>query len=475
MTVTVADATTGEGLAQATIQINDTESIITNNSGMAYFPKKHAIESTTVTVNYLGYATATLTMAQLQANNFVIKLNPVAYQLQEVDVKRVVLTVDTIMARVKKSLPVNYKSSTEPLKTTIFYRESTTFTPIQAEAEMSKSTKIEKKELDKVNADIEKFTQQLIAHPPQENVNILAVNYSSLKTVKDKPVLITKFTIEKAAKFKEDKLALTTTEVEKKGMAVLMKYLDTTKLYRIKSGIFGSRDTVIGSKPKVKTNANPNLASARSRIYSSLWQSSLSQSRTINFASAPDLYEYTLAGTVPYRNDGFVYKITFKPRKRKAKYAGVLYVSPADFAVLRAEYDLAEGKVLSGLNLKFILGIKQVEDVSRGVIVYRERQEGGGYYLHYSSSESGQYVYINRPLKFIEITDDDKEKVAFDLKAELKVIEKNEYLNVSRGKLGADDFEAVTEAEFTYDSQDAYNSADYRRYTDEMEALRRFF
>lgn len=472
MTVQVVDSNTGEGLPQATIRINDTKTIITNASGMVYFPQKYAVEGTVLTVAYLGYRSVTLTMTQLQQNDLTIKLEPIAYQLQEVDVQRVTLTADTIMARVKKNLPANYKGNSRPLKSTVFYRKSTTFKPVQASAEMSKSSKLKKEDLQTVNADITQFTKQLLKHPPQETVSMAAVNFSAVKSVKEKPAYLTKFRVDKAVKYREDKMALHIDEVEKRGIALLMKHLDSAKAYRIKSGLFGTRDTVIAAKTKLKRTVKPNLSYARSQVMSPVWKAGLAYSPTLNFVARPELYSYTLEGTMPYGPDSYVYKITFKPRKRKARYAGTLYISPTDYAVLRADYGLEEGKVLSGMNLKLILGIKHSENISSGTLVFRENQGGEGYYLHYSSSESGEYTYINRPLKFIEITGGDKEKVAFDLMVELDMLSKEEYLSVSREKITEAEFDAIEEKEFSYETPEAYNPNHYNSYISEMERLK---
>lgn len=464
ITIKVVDSKTGEGLPQANISINNIDNLIANTDGSFRLPAKFNQDDTAINASYLGYKTVNTNLARIRQQSHIIALEAVSYELQEVAVNKGKAHADTIMANVKRNLSVNYRNTAEPRKVTLFLRESTVYKPIQASAEMSKSSKVKKKDLDKINVELKSFMSEMMAHPPAEATDFLANYHSVKKTINEKPTYATKFRVENGVKYNDDRQSSSTVEVEKRALKLLMSHLDSTKLYRIKSGLFGTRDTVIGDKSKPKVKDKPNLTASRNAVTWALSQNSISYGHQIDFARKPELYVYTLLGTVPYGDDDYVYKISFKPRKRKAKYAGTLYVSPVDFAVLRADYDLAEGKTIGGVNLKLILGVKTVENVSRGTLVYKEREEGG-YYLHYASKEDGQYVYVNRPLKFIEITDGDKEKVAYDLKVELNLLDKKEYLCLARTGITEADFDAIKEEEFTYQRPEVYDPNVWSRFT----------
>jgi hypothetical protein len=58
--------------------------------------------------------------------------------------------------------------------------------------------------------------------------------------------------------------------------------------------------------------------------------------------------------------------------------------------------------------MKFLLGIKASQNISKGTITYKKKTEDDGYYMHMQLLEKG---YLNRPLKFIELTS--REKDAF--------------------------------------------------------------
>ena len=196
----------------------------------------------------------------------------------------------------------------------------------------------------------------------------------------------------------------------------------------------------------------------------------------LNFANQTDLYEYTYEGAVYSAQNEFAYVIGFKPKKSKAKYTGKLYISEKDFAVLRADYNLAKGKTLGGLNVKWLLGIKASENVNNGTIIYKENASGKGYYLQYASSETGQYFYLNRPLKFIELTDEDKDVVAVDIKVEGNMTEKVEFLNISQANIETGALEDIKEKEFEYIQIKRYDPKIWKDYTsiEPLEEMKQF-
>ena len=101
---------------------------------------------------------------------------------------------------------------------------------------------------------------------------------------------------------------------------------------------------------------------------------------------------------------------------------------------------------------------------------------GIGYYLHYASHESGQYIYVNRPLKFIELTDEDKDVVAFDLKVEGNSIEKKEYLNISRTETSEATIQKITEDDFNFIKIKSYDPKIWKDYNglEPLEEMKQF-
>ncbi len=59
-----------------------------------------------------------------------------------------------------------------------------------------------------------------------------------------------------------------------------------------------------------------------------------------------------------------------------------------------------------------MLGIKYVENLSRGTVIFK-REESGFYKPYFVQKEYGNYIYLHRNLKFIE-NSRQKKKVRFD-------------------------------------------------------------
>jgi hypothetical protein len=218
----------------------------------------------------------------------------------------------------------------------------------------------------------------------------------------------------------------------------------------------------VGTGPK-KPVETP-LTKKRTDLMTFLYHNNFMQNEKFDFLTELDDYVYTYEGRVYKSDDDYVYIVSFRPDRRSAKYTGTLYISVEDYAIVRCDYNLAEGKTLNGFNMKFLLGVKSSENVSKGTIMYKKNTEGPGYYLHYASMETGQYVYLNRPLRFIELSEAEGE-VAFDFTIEGNMNTKTEYLNMSRAQTTATAVEQQKEPEFTVTSLKRYDPSIWKDYS----------
>lgn len=452
ITGTIVNAVTGERLSFATIEING-ESLISNSEGKFTLSEKNSDEDTILNVSFLGYYNLHISVGELKKNGNIIRMKPGAFELETLNITNVNKNVESIMAAVKSNLAKNYNyAGGKPLKNTIFYRKSSVFKPKQLEVELDKSTGFKRRELKDANRELQEFSASLLSHPPQEFTEMLCNYYTATRQVKEKPTIIPKFEVVKAIKFKDSKRSVALNELQETALGILYRHLDSTRHYRIKSGLFGTRDTILSPVKKEKSEKrkeNNKLLSAQSTIMTFLYQNRLLYNR-FNFISKYELYNYSYIKTVQLDNDKYVYVINFSPKKRKAKYTGTLYISETDYAVIRADYTLAEGKKLSSVNLKFLLGVKQADNISKGTLIFKKRPTDISYYLQYASEETGQYIYVNRPLKFIEITDEKKDVAAFDLKIETNVYDKEEYFNMMKTEISDAEFDNVKKEDFDY-------------------------
>ena len=158
----------------------------------------------------------------------------------------------------------------------------------------------------------------------------------------------------------------------------MLQHLDTTKYYRIKSGLIGSRDTISFRKEFNKNRSKDKepknqLTATKSNLNNFMYKNDLLSNKRFDFIQRPELYYYTFEGTIYTNQNEFAYVLTFKPRKSKAMYVGKLYISVNDYAVLKTEYILDEGEKVHNFNMKLLLGIKVSENVSKGTIIYKKR------------------------------------------------------------------------------------------------------
>ena len=120
---TIFDTESGEPIPFANIKVGTNSNNISNGEGKFNIAITSENETTVIEVSYIGYETQQLTIKQLEKQNFIIKLKPGVYELNNVDVSDKKEDVASIMAKVKANLKDNYTSPNIPLNNTIFIRE----------------------------------------------------------------------------------------------------------------------------------------------------------------------------------------------------------------------------------------------------------------------------------------------------------------------------------------------------------------
>ncbi|ESU25753.1 hypothetical protein FSS13T_15440 [Flavobacterium saliperosum S13] len=420
-------------------------------------------------------------MGELRNLQYIIKLEPGVFELETMTISNVKPDPNAIMAEVKKNLPIHYKNNGQASKSMIFYRDASTFKPIKFDIEFTKSTGFTKKGLEAVNREVNAFTSKLISHPPKEFKDLLCNYYTNTKMKDNKPLFHTKLDVVKATLLKDEDRSVDLDDMQQVAENIFLKHLDSTKYYRVKSGLFGSRDTIslkksFNEKKNKNKNITPKLTSSKTGLTVFMFENNFSQSGKLDFVNKPELYKYTYEGKTYNDKDEFMYVLSFEPRKSKAKYNGKLYVSETDYAVVRCDYALAEGETVSGFNMKLLLGVKASENISKGTLIYKKNTDNKGYYLQYASVETGQYIYLNRPLKFIELTDSEKDVVAFDLKVEGNTADKKEFLTISKSEINETAFDNVKEEDFNYILLKRYDSKIWKDFVsiEPLEEMKQF-
>ena len=167
----IIDSENGLSMAFANININGKQNILSNAEG--YFSIPDANDDMLLTISFLGYYNASLTVEQLKKDNFIIALNPGVYELENVYISNVETNADTIMAKVKIKLPENYKWTNGSVNKTVFYREGIAVVPKKLDIKMKSSTGHDKYDIEDANVKLDEFTSKLIKNPPTQYITFI--------------------------------------------------------------------------------------------------------------------------------------------------------------------------------------------------------------------------------------------------------------------------------------------------------------
>ena len=471
ISVKIIDVITKEPIPYATINIDKKEHLISNAEGFFNLSETAIQDENTLTITYLGYKNLEVKISQLSKLDYIIALTPTIFELNDVQVNGEKPNPYVIMATVKANLSINYSKTGNPVKDMLFVRKSTATYPKEVVVDVNQSTGFSKQALKQVNSDVQNFTNALIKSPPKEYKDMLCNLYTHTVKKDNKSFESHKINVLKATVLKNEGSATSSEELKEIGIKTMLKHLDSTKYYRIKSGLIGSRDTISlrkdfnKKKTKSKTaDKSTLLTTTKYNLTEFIHKNNLINSSEHDFINNPDLYRYKFEGTTFTEDNNYAFVLSFSPKKSRAKYTGKLFINESDYAVLRAEFQLDEGEKLNNVNLKWLLGIKVAQNNNKGILMYRKKADEKNYYLHYASEELGQYFYVNRPLKFIEITKEDKDILLLDIKFEGNFTTKIEFLNLSHSPVTDTDITKVVENEFKLVAIKSYDSKIWKGY-----------
>ncbi len=466
----IIDAKTNEPIAFATIQFADDNGVVSNMEGFFNLSSDDLTPETLLTISFMGYQTQTLTITNLQNQNNLVKLNEAVNQLNTVYITNKLPSVDSIMARVNRNASKNYHFSN--IKQKLFTRETGYFKANNLEVDIEKSSGFNKKQLEASNKQFRELTNQIVNNPPTQTFTDILLDLYL------KPDFSSKIEVIKATKLKDRKNSLSLETIQSRVTNIVLQHLDTSKTYKVKSGWFKVEDSLSFKKSKAakKDMEDNNFNAIKSANVNTLKEHLFENQSLMDFVKETDIYDYEIANVTTI-DDQLVYVINFEPRKRSAKFKGTIYVNEEDYAILKLDYKFAEGKVGEKFNLKLLLGVKYVENVNRGTVIYKKNGDNKGYYPYYINHESGQYVYAHRPFKFVENSDDSKNKVAFDVTIEGNIVEKHELMSLDYKTSDDATFNGITEAKkVDFIQLKQYDPSIWKDYTimEPLEELKKF-
>ena len=313
ISIKIIDENTKLGIEYVSILLDNEENLITNSEGIFTIIESKNKPTTTIAISHLGYGSLKFFLKDVKNNIVVIK--PMIFNLETVEVSSKKLDVKSIMNSVKSNLKENYTviNDVNAKKDVYFLRETNHLNPSILDFNITNSSDFSKQSLKAVNNQLSSLSTKLIKYPAKEFKDYLVANYTLNKKAEKK--YISKFEVIKATKLKNTDDSFSIDDLQKTAKNIFLTHLDTTKFYRVKSGLFGSRDTIsINDNYKKKKKINPKLLDARFKVNNLIYKYNLNNKK-FDFIHEIEKYEYKLVESKYLNENEFVYIIEFKPKK----------------------------------------------------------------------------------------------------------------------------------------------------------------
>ncbi len=385
----VIDEETQLAIPYAAIQVNDNRGTITNEEGYFSFDLDDASTSVII-ISCIGYQSLTVPVTAMADELATFSLSPAAIALNEVFLQNKMPTAEEIIREVNKALPTNYNSNNERYQ--MFYRGTSYMDFNNLDLTITKATGVSKKQLSLASAKLDSLTHTIMTS------KIMEFNdYSGDILLKNKDTA--KIAISKATKLIDSKKDFSIDNIQERAQNIMLQYLDTSLTYRLKTGLFKIEDSLsLNQEKSEKETANEySISNIHSRVLGSLKHGQFYDDAFMNKILDPELYRYSFIDA-SYLDGSYIYVVSFRPRKAKSKFSGTLYISANDYAVLKADYAYSEGKEGAKFNLKLLLGIKFIENINKGTIIFKKTPEGN-YFPYYINVTTRKLRLCETPLE----------------------------------------------------------------------------
>ncbi|OBQ55331.1 carboxypeptidase-like regulatory domain-containing protein [Tamlana sp. s12] len=436
-----------KAIPYATVKTNVNTGVISNEEG--FFTLIISDSITSLTISCLGFEQKTIPVDQIKTEHAIIELKTAINQLDEVIISNKPLNAESIIAKVRENISSNYKNHL--INHGIFSRTTNYADFKKLDFEIEKASHIKKRNLQSANRELEAMAKEV-----KEGNIIQFEDFKGSLYVLNKDS--TKIEASKATKILDSKNNFSLDDIQEKSQRIVLKYLDSSKTYKIKSGFFKLEDSLDLNDDKVQDlqkkeyQLNALNSSTRKTLRRALFYKNSFIDKLIN----PKLYDYTLKTTT--FNETLTYVIQFTPSKERAKYTGLIYINGDSFAITQVDYDFYEDRHGKKINFKFLLGLKYIHSISNGTIIF-EKNNHNLYQPKYIKHNYGSYFYANRDVKFIE-NSSDRYKVRFSCRLEGDNRFKQEILFTSHSNLTSEEFQNMKQNKaIEYTQLDAFDKS----------------
>jgi hypothetical protein len=441
-----------EPIPFATVQIGTNYGVITNEEGSFSIETEGFKASDSVYISCLGFEKQGLQLHEFASKEY--KLNELVNELHEVYLTNKPLSIDSIMYYVNRNLKSNYKN--DLVSYDIFSRRTEYIVGKDADFEIDKSSGFKKKQLEAFNKDFDDLEKSLLNNKAKQYTEF--VGKLDIKDVEN-----SKLEIDKAIRLLDERNDQSVEKLAEKGQELILKHLDKDKVYTVKSGLFKVSDSVSlneNENKKMEDTIN-SLKFIRNMVQKMVNNHGFSSKTILNFITDTKKYEYELKD-ITFIGSEMVYVIKYAPRRSSADFEGTFYVSHETFAILKADYKFAKGRIGEKLNLKLLLGVKYIEQNKKGFVIYKKNKDGY-YYPNYMTDQLDRYFYVDRPIKFKD--NNSSEKVSFNFKVEGVFKEKNEILIMGEKDITTSEYNGIKEKrKIDYETLKAFNPEYWKDY-----------
>jgi len=455
----ILDSISKQPIPYAAIQFNMTiNGVISNLDGNFSIYIENANQSDVFNISCLGFASKSISIKELNERGNIIYLGEYLNQLDTVFLTKNNPSADSIIVRTNRNIKTNYFPNKTAYK--IFHRSTTYMDFDELNFKIDKASGMRKSKLEGANKSLDSLTNEVINGNISNYIDIAGTFYVS--DAKNK-----KLHVDKATMLLDKNKDFSMETIEKKGKEIILKYLNPEASYKVKTGMFKVEDSLslqeeIRKSEEEDLKKELDIKDLNETTFRQLGKNFFNEDNFMRQAINPELYKFELKETTFFMDD-MVYVITFKPRKSSSKYTGTHYISSTDYGILRTDFQFAKGKRGEKFNLRLLLGVKYVENLSKGTVLYHKNNEGH-YQLKYVYRDIGRYIFVHRPFKFIE-NSSKRNKIAFDFLLEGSIREKHELLLLGKQPLNKADYESYKQAENAqYQELDHYDASIWSEY-----------
>ncbi len=396
------DKDTQRPLPYANIHVlNTNRGTVSNEMGNFTIDIAGLDRTDTLRFQYIGYATLNIPLSRLDTVSVVFMKEEI-FNLSETVIFAHTPNVESIIRNVIKNKDSNYRPTTSLRQTFIRERYTSDFDKVRLT--------YKKSSIADLNRDLIKLMEDKMPKHSTSYTDFLGYLYTS--GVEDDSIKL-KIDPIRAVSLKEKDIA------ELNHLETIFKNIfantDKEEYWKIKSGILSQKMEIDNTSDStendtINDNARKVKYFQRSTAYKFKY-STLENKDEWEFLYSPSKYDYTLVGGTRVNGED-VYIIDFAPRK-SGNFRGRVYISIDTYALIRADYEYAPGKIGRDFQL---FGVGYTENAFAGSIYFEKR--GDNYLLKYYSKKAGSYVSFDRDVSMLK----KKERFLFDKKIkEIKV------------------------------------------------------